>query len=89
MRTQAGRAFAAWLEAGDAHAQWRELTWLVTQGLPQLLSIIRRIPASEDTELLRQVGVCAYDSGSERSTVQGIWLCTEGLKDSLLADKDY
>ena len=50
---QAAVAFASWLEAGDAHAEWRELTWLVAQGLPLLLTVIRMVPPSDDADLLR------------------------------------
>lgn len=45
--------FAAWLEAGDAHTQWAELTWLIAQALPLLLTIIRMVPATDDADMLR------------------------------------
>ncbi|KAK9812139.1 hypothetical protein WJX73_010615 [Symbiochloris irregularis] len=51
---QAGRAFSAWLEAGDGHRDWVQLSWLIETALPHLLTIIRCIPASDDTELLRR-----------------------------------
>ena len=50
---QAAVAFAAWLEAGDAHVAWQELTWLIAQGMPLLLSIIRMVPGADDVDLLR------------------------------------
>lgn len=70
---QASVAFASWLEAGDAHTEWQELTWLIAQGLPLLLAIIRMVPASDDVDLLRCALFCAPSGYAQR-----VWPAASG-----------